>query len=718
MESIDKLLRENPSTDHINLEFSQISNLGQLLPKLSQFKKLRELTLHGNRLQSLPEDLSTLTYLEFLDISNNLFRDIKGIIPGLRSLQRLKSLTVDIRDKEDEDLVIRALPKLEYLNSTQLRSFSNNSKTASKNSLSNANNGTRQEDYASFDPREKQDLDESEIGIKRDDLDAVGLLFQCIKELFNEQSHNQDEVLLQQFDDHVEHVLHDLRSKMTETDDIPFKLIQVLKAKYALYEICFIKIIEFIANVDPRLSSILEGLHDAHAIIFKDLATNVNTNNINNSQSGFDKNSRELQRSSHGDTAELLEAAENLERENQKLRQEKEAMFNEFQQERNEMMEQINSLQEENSKYLDTIVRHSKENAEQNLSRFGTFPSQETNGSKAYELPVQNANYDSFAGSNQQPLKVHNNVMNPANVYIGPTSVRALTLKQMKDVIEEIYNSKAKYDQRCLEAKLPRETMEQHMYTYLNQKYGLKNLIIEWATAIINGIKKFSSEDNDVAVFGKILRNECDEEFRFVQGQVKITISELLRMYLRSRYPLKNNAEIKDMLNSKMNDSIQEEECIDIINYMYNQEDAEILLAKLKKYYIYPSKLAETKRLSREEQMKMMNEKDKPTIDYNIFQKTILDFQLKSHEKFLKNFVSLYRTVDKDMNGIIDEGEFRIMVNNMERYSIQPDVQKLLVVVDPYNHQQITFSQCVSLFSAEMISDGENTFSILQKISL
>ena len=56
------------------------------------------------------------------------------------------------------------------------------------------------------------------------------------------------------------------------------------------------------------------------------------------------------------------------------------------------------------------------------------------------------------------------------------------------------------------------------MYTFLNQKYGLKNLIIEWATALINGIKKFSSEDNDVAVFGKILRNECDEEFRFVQA--------------------------------------------------------------------------------------------------------------------------------------------------------------------------------------------------------
>ena len=73
------------------------------------------------------------------------------------------------------------------------------------------------------------------------------------------------------------------------------------------------------------------------------------------------------------------------------------------------------------------------------------------------------------------------------------------------------------------------------MYTFLNQRYGLKNIIIEWATAIINGIRKFSKEDNDVAVFGKMLRNECDEDFRFVQAQVKNTIVELLKMYLRAK---------------------------------------------------------------------------------------------------------------------------------------------------------------------------------------
>lgn len=54
------------------------------------------------------------------------------------------------------------------------------------------------------------------------------------------------------------------------------------------------------------------------------------------------------------------------------------------------------------------------------------------------------------------------------------------------------------------------------MYTYLNQKYGLKNLIIEWSAAIVNAVSKHFQDDHDVFLFGKILKNECDEEFRFI----------------------------------------------------------------------------------------------------------------------------------------------------------------------------------------------------------
>ncbi len=49
--------------------------------------------------------------------------------------------------------------------------------------------------------------------------------------------------------------------------------------------------------------------------------------------------------------------------------------------------------------------------------------------------------------------------------------------------------------------------MEQHLYTYLNQKYGLKALIVEHASSIIRAGNKFEAQDNDVAVFVRMLRS-------------------------------------------------------------------------------------------------------------------------------------------------------------------------------------------------------------------
>ena len=48
------------------------------------------------------------------------------------------------------------------------------------------------------------------------------------------------------------------------------------------------------------------------------------------------------------------------------------------------------------------------------------------------------------------------------------------------------------------------------MYTFLNQKYGLKPMTVEWAMSIVNGIKKYGQEDSEVAAFGKMLRNELE----------------------------------------------------------------------------------------------------------------------------------------------------------------------------------------------------------------
>ena len=108
------------------------------------------------------------------------------------------------------------------------------------------------------------------------------------------------------------------------------------------------------------------------------------------------------------------------------------------------------------------------------------------------------------------------------------------------------------------------------------------------------------------------------------------------------------------MLNAKLNGQLYEDEAMDIIRYMYNAEDAEVLLQKIKVYQV-PQEKIPPKKLTREEQLILMNERDKFVIDFSIFQKVILDFQFKAHEKFLQKFVEQFRIFDQDNNGILNE---------------------------------------------------------------
>lgn len=321
---------------------------------------------------------------------------------------------------------------------------------------------------------------------------------------------------------------------------------------------------------------------------------------------------------------------------------------------------------------------------------------------------------------------------------LGLTTSRNLTLKQLKDVINDIYTSKIKFDKKCEALKQPRETMEQYMYTYLNQKYGLKNLIIEWAVSIINGIKSYLKEDHDVTLFGKILKNECDEEFRFIQSHVKDTLQSLLKALLKDKYPLKSEVDTSRMYDGVINGQIDEWIWRKIIEKMYDPRDYEILEARFtqmiddKKTWKLrtnqhdqsrssilgnsysgaasgPMMNIAQKKLTREEMIhrvavnaNMIQEK----LTYAEFQKTILDFQLTEHEKFLHEFTQIFKQMDGDRNGILNEDEFRELLIQMRVLNKEEDLIVLLQIVDPYNNQKMTYSEVVHLLSSHMIPAG------------
>ena len=246
--------------------------------------------------------------------------------------------------------------------------------------------------------------------------------------------------------------------------------------------------------------------------------------------------------------ASVIDAANNLNKQFEAEIQEKQQMKDEFEKEIAMLKKQMHATEQENKKLLDTLIRHSK--GEQ--SRMHKDENLAPGSAKAIFKGTQNRKFQKHQGP------------------VGKTQTRVLTLKQLKDIINDIYTQKVKYDQKCEDSHLPRETMEQFMYTYLNQRYGLKSLIIEWMSAIINGIKTYLREDHDIALFGKILKNECDEEFRYIQMHVKDTLVGLLKQLLKERFPLKSETEIGRMMKETQSGTLEEWQWRSIIEKMYD----------------------------------------------------------------------------------------------------------------------------------------------------
>ena len=309
------------------------------------------------------------------------------------------------------------------------------------------------------------------------------------------------------------------------------------------------------------------------------------------------------------------------------------------------------------------------------------------------------------------------------------------------------------------------------MYTYLNHKYGLKNLIIEWASSIINAIKLYSNEDCDINLFGKILRNEQEEDSRLVLENLKNNVSEILEYYLRSKNPFKSKIDIKKMLESKKEHYLNEEEWKGIINYIYLSEDAQIIEGKIVSFIqkqnekisgplslyaqtgVGPTEIfnntssnnilnnlstfgnlsnanfnlnnnakinnntnsmnylfsyGSTRKLSREELFNLTRLKEELNIQYKDFIKLLCIYQIKNRDKYLKNFVNLFRKYDSDLDGILNENEFIGLLNDIPCCKNNADdyAFKFLSIIDPFNNKKITFSECVSIFSMEIMEEN------------
>ena len=129
-------------------------------------------------------------------------------------------------------------------------------------------------------------------------------------------------------------------------------------------------------------------------------------------------------------------------------------------------------------------------------------------------------------------------------------------------------------------------------------------------------------------------------------------------------------------------------------------------------------------KLSRIEKYNMILFHDDKNILFSDFIKIVLDNHIRFRDKQLKNFVELFKSVDTNKDGIINEEQFTELVQKMKIFKedeIENKIFQFLEKIDPFDNQKFTFSECVSFFSGELIKDNdingnEKEISILEKI--
>ena len=397
------------------------------------------------------------------------------------------------------------------------------------------------------------------------------------------------------------------------------------------------------------------------------------------------------------------------------------------------LKEQLNKNQQEN-KIISKKLYNNKLNNQLN-DNYNKKSMYSKNMIKINQLTIdypkhnKNRNYSGNKILQQKNISndLNNKNINITNLFLAGN--RIFTVKMMKDIINNIYNSKNNFNIKCNENKQPKETMEEYMYTYFNYKYGLKNMVIEWATNIINGIKNYSEIDSEICLFGKIMRNDLDESCQYIMHKIKNKFKESLVKILKKEFEFKNDDQINEYINKLIKNRISLPNVQLIMNYLYTQEEQKKIIERIKENidefkYNFINNENKNKnnilydlndindnnnnsrhnKLTRNEINQKMQQKENELngINYNELLNIFHEFEVNKREKYLKPFVDIFRSVDEDNDGILNETQFINLVKKMNIFdenNFDFSLNELLNLIDPYENKKIIFTDCVELFS-------------------
>ena len=694
-QKIRKIILRKKNLNDNSKEFTDI---------LNNCPDLLHLNLSYNNLTDLPQGFNNLKNLISLDLRKNAFKDLNKIINFLSKFQFLTDLKLDFSSSAQVQTLLNKIPNLLFVN------------------------GKSTIDYITAIDVNKNLVEEISIEKKLPDFNDLFEIFQN-----NFQNESQEELakdLYNQFQNLVNEEASKINMINNNGSNSPNYILANNYIKSEMNLLLFF-INSFFnnsehLNMENSKKDISQKINNILNLLFKTLSNMIEElNNKIESLSKLKNKKIELLLEflndplvNTGNSTNNIQQDFNINSKINNCTAEYEKLQKKYNEEKELFNLKIEKLQNENKQITDLLIKKGLE----------------LSGNKNNNSSINN-------NTSRKNTSEGNNEGSTDPTILGLTGAKILTKKQMYDFMNEIYESKIEYDKVCKENHLKRESMEHYMYKFLNNKYGLKNLVIEWSSSIITGIKMYSSSDSDINLFGKILKNKIEEGQRIVVNKLKTTIKELYDNYIKNKNRLlmtknknKNNEkEIEKILASFTEDKLlKEEEWKYIIKSIYNQDEYKIITKYIinkisdkndiqKKNYINNLMSKKKSEVTRDDLELASKIKYSKNISYKEFQNILIGYQIVYREKYLSNLHKLFINYDEESLGVLNENGFNKLLNSIgfiKKEGAQY-MKKLLNKIDPHSYNNITFTDIVNLFSEEMLTDENGmTMNILDKLGL
>ena len=748
----------------VNLSSKNITDSQNIFSSFIEPSKIISLNLSNNKITKLPENLSFLTNLKNLCLLNNPLEDYESIGRSLSTLPKLTELKLDLTTQEHAYLILSQLPNLLFLNGKSTSddeedknqidlNETETDKSSLKSEIPNFNSVTNRITQILNQRNEKTDEFYVEFqGILEKQINLINNLDNKLPNYVYSTYIQQAKIeiysylqnkVLNMINTKVDYLLINLLNEVNQYIKKIFGgTVNIIQSIYNKYEETEINHKNEINAKDKKIEELLKQIQELNDNINKNnenlkkekikiKINNDNKNNTDNKENEYiekrtdynnDRANKEYNITNNNDNSNFsisyndeaknlldnlnpVNANKNSKEINKKINNIQNLTFNNTKNSNIPKVIQINNNSNNNinsniqSKEKKTIsdISYIKSNNQNN--NFLNEPS------ISYQPSLSNlSQYTNITNTNPRDLKI----------VIGPISKRDYSLRQLLETINDIYNSKLENDKKLTQNHQQKLTMEQFLYHYLNNKYGLKNLVIEYASGIIQGIKDFSKKNSEVLLFGKILRNELEEQEILIISKLKETIHDFLIYYYQNKYQYKSKNEVDILVQKCKNGILVEDQWKNIVAYLFseNENDLNNLMERIQKYIDKQNNTIES------------NKKYGNSISYNKFIQLVIDYQIKLRSLYLKNFNHIFKMIDTDHNGIILDYEFVKLVEMANVYSTREEIeiktQMMLKELDKYGNKNIIYNDIIELWSKEMTVDqitGEK-LTLLDKLSM